>query len=223
MKSLILYGYEFDINDLLSTVGVILTATTALVAVLLNHYFSTCRLRIELNEQDKQRELDRLNRLQEERLKSYLHKMERLFEFTLELKSISDEIRDNFNKVDDISAAFDFSEKLSEFANDIGQVDNKMRVILNVYFHDDLLDIDILFLSDFSLELVTQSGELGFLHFEEYTSEDEALENLSSKKHNFESGLNCFVDNIWSLERGLVEKIESEHEKLYNKQFKSDS
>lgn len=223
MNSIFLYGYEFDVNDLLSTGGVILTAATALIAVLLNHYFSMRRLRIELKEQDKQRELDRLSRFQEERLKNYLHNMERLFEFTLELKSIHKDIQDDLNKVDSISAAVGFSKKLRDFANDLDQLDNKLRVVINVYFHDESLDIDIIFISHFSCELISQYGEFEFLSFDDFASDDEAFEHLSSIKRRFESELNCFVENIWSLEGDLVEKIESEHGKLHDKQLKRDS
>lgn len=223
MKSLILYGYEFDVKDLLSTVGVVLTAVVALTAVFLNHYFSTRRLRIELIEQDKQRELDRLCRLQEERVNSRMQKMVRLFEYNLELKSIIDHLHNGINQVDDISSAFYFSERLSDFANSIQEIDNKIRVILSVYFFDESLDIDILFLSKYSVELINQSNELGSLKFEEFTSPDEASTSLYSKKSNFDLELSSFEGSIWSLEREFVNKIESEHDKLYNKKFMNNS
>ncbi|EKO3425658.1 hypothetical protein NTK89_001648 [Vibrio fluvialis] len=215
MTTVTIYGYDVSTSDLLSTIGVILTTLVALAAIFLTHYFSNHRLRAELTEQNRQRELERISRLKEDKLKRYLQKMEIMFLYNLELKSICKKIRMEFFKVDDIDSAFSFSEYLHDISHSISEIENKMNVIINVYFYNEAIDFDTFFISTFTEELINYKYDFGNLKFEEFSSLEEASETLETTKNNFDTLLNDFVLCIHNLETEFVMKTDIENESLY--------
>lgn len=217
MTFVTLGSYEIDAGDILSSLGVLFSALIALAAVFLNHYYSSRRLKIELENKDKQSLLDVTCSLQESRFNTRMQQMERLFEYTLELKNLYERLRGNLDLIDiwDIETARQFPIKANNIANEIKHLDNKIRVILSVYFDDEFLDIDVLFLADFNIDVTVQAEDFYEYNFYDLVSTDKISDYLSMKKQSFSILLDAFVNDLCNLENTFAEKIESERKKLY--------
>ena len=206
-NTLELYGYAFEVGDLLTTLGTIVTATLALIAVFLNHSLSSKRLHRELEGQKEQVQLDIDSREKEEKLKQYLYQMERIFSHVIELRLVTDSIRKELQVVDDPKSAKHFLGLLVKYQKQLELIDHKIRVLCSVYLDD--LSLDIMFIADFQVQLVQAEGDLSFATIEGFSdTEEEQMEELERAIGNYNDIISSFENEIWSFDRVLVEDID---------------
>ncbi|MGR6859809.1 hypothetical protein ACU5EH_05395 [Aliivibrio salmonicida] len=208
MNSLEFFGYAIEVGDLLTTLGTVVTAALALLAVFINHSLSSKRLHRELEGQKEQVQLDIDSREKEERLKQYLYQMERIFSHIIELRFVVDAIRKEFHVVDDEKSAKQFSSLLSKYQQQLELIDHKIRVLCSVYL--DGIQIDEMFISEFQLQLVQAEGDLIFATIDGVSeTKEEQQEQFERAVESFNEIISKFENQIWSFDRTLVEDIDA--------------
>lgn len=213
MEHLIFYGYKISFGDLIKTFGVILTAILALFTIFINHYFALRRLKIDIENKNEQDRLDKVHSLELEKLKNHLVKIEEVFYLTLELGSVARSIRSNLNNVVDINSLKVFIDKLDSNSNELETLDNKIRVICNVYLLDSL--IDNLFIAGFNVIIASFPLNVICPAFDESEgTEEERFNSVSNEIASFSDELDSFLSDINDFEQSLIDKIEEQQENV---------
>ena len=223
MEEIIVSGYSFKIGDILTAGGTIITAALALAAVFINHFFASRRLTKQLRSQEEQLQTDIESRQKQiqfelsmsnekDKLEQYLKQMERLFTFVLELRLLVEAIKKKARNIEDIKTLKDFLNNSESYEQKLELIDQKIRVVSNVYLSEVILEI--IFIANFQLNLGSKIASFPLLQLSElHDSPKEQQERLELEVEELMENINECEEGIQEFERYLVDEIESKREK----------
>jgi hypothetical protein len=212
MEHYIIYGYKVPTGDFIKCVGMILTALLAFSAVFINNYFAIRRLKEEIKNKNNQDQLDKTHRVEVEKLKNHLSKIEEVFYFTLELQSAAFLMREYFDKIEDIASLLKFCTNIELFSKKLQTLDNKIWVVCNVYLYDSLISTS--FVSYFNVNLHNFPLDVTPVLDEALGTEAERFANVLMELKRFSSKLDCFINDISNFEKCLLDEIADQQERV---------
>lgn len=212
VDQVVFFGYILKTGEVLAGLSAVITASLALTAVFINHYLAVSRLKKELQSQEKRNELDANRREDEYQIKQYLIQMERVFGHVLELRFLVRKIREGVENIENSDSLRIFISYTSEYEQRLELIDQKIKVISNVYLSEYFLEM--MFLATFQLEFGTANANFPLLLIDElYTTFDEQQDDLKESVSSLLKHINECEQDIYEFERCLVKLIENKQEK----------
>ncbi|MBM4905549.1 hypothetical protein HYO34_23125 [Vibrio parahaemolyticus] len=195
------------IESVINSLATLMTAVIAFAIMGINNYFSHKRLKIELNQQAKEADKERLARRQQENIKAQLSSLESVFSTIHKIRTYSYRCRSLIASAILIKTnAKDSLDKTDETLKEIQLLDESMQVVVNVYLGN---------LPDLKTEIIENVASLTDLNFQATTyagaGENKELELLLKDK--LMPQIMQFIDYLTVLEIDLCEYIEKIQEK----------
>ncbi|EGR7978170.1 hypothetical protein K6U52_05645 [Vibrio vulnificus] len=191
------------IESIINALATLMTAVIAFAIMGVNNYFSHKRLKMELAQQAKEADKERLARRKQENIKAQLSSLESVFSSIHKIRAYSYRCR-SLVAIAMITKTNikDNLDKTHETLTEIQFLDESMQVVVNVYLGD---------LPDLKTEIIENVASLVDLNFRAGlhadAGEDKELDSLL--KDELMPQIKQFIDYLTDLEIDLCEYIES--------------
>ncbi|END2490594.1 TPA: hypothetical protein ACGUPI_004652 [Vibrio vulnificus] len=190
------------IESIINSLATLMTAVIAFAIMGVNNYFSNKRLKIELNQQAKEADKERLARRQQENIKAQLSSLESVFSTIHKIRTYSYRCRSLIASAILVKTNTKASlAKTDETLKEIQLLDESMQVVVNVYLGN---------LPDLKTEIIENVASLIDLNFQAIhhagAGENNELELLL--KDELMPQIMQFIDYLTDLEIDLCEYIE---------------
>ncbi|MDE1312627.1 hypothetical protein G6Z90_17200 [Vibrio aestuarianus subsp. cardii] len=191
------------IEGIINTLATLMTAVIAFAIMGVNNYFSHKRLKMELAQQAKEADKERLARRKQENIKAQLSSLESVFSSIHKIRAYSYRCR-SLVAIAMITKTNikDNLDKTHETLTEIQFLDESMQVVVNVYLGN---------LPDLKTEIIENVASLVDLNFRAGlhadAGEDKELDSLL--KDELMPQIKQFIDYLTDLEIDLCEYIEN--------------
>ncbi|MGR2934478.1 hypothetical protein ABMY10_22475 [Vibrio vulnificus] len=191
------------IESIINTLATLMTAVIAFAIMGVNNYFSHKRLKMELAQQAKEADKERLARRKQENIKAQLSSLESVFSSIHKIRAYSYRCR-SLVAIAMITKTNikDNLDKTHETLTEIQFLDESMQVVVNVYLGN---------LPDLKTEIIENVASLVDLNFRAGlhadAGEDKELDSLL--KDELMPQIKQFIDYLTDLEIDLCEYIEN--------------
>ncbi|MBF4258344.1 MULTISPECIES: hypothetical protein [Vibrio] len=191
------------IESIINALATLMTAVIAFAIMGVNNYFSHKRLKMELAQQAKEADKERLARRKQENIKAQLSSLESVFSSIHKIRAYSYRCR-SLVAIAMITKTNikDNLDKTHETLTEIQFLDESMQVVVNVYLGD---------LPDLKTEIIENVASLVDLNFRAGlhadAGEDKELDSLL--KDELMPQIKQFIDYLTDLEIDLCEYIEN--------------